>query len=174
VKVLNLPPAAYLRECLQYDPLTGLLSWNKRPLEHFSSEREWKRWNTRYAGTLALNDLSQPVRGYKKGNIDGVRYKAHRVIWKLVTGEEPGPEIDHRDRDESNNRWKNLREATRSQNCGNRVFAGDKGIGQRRGKWHVRVYKDKACHYIGGLSSKAEAISVRDAKAQELYGEFAA
>ena len=54
---------------------------------------------------------------YKKGG-----YMAHRIIWFLHTGEDPlEQEIDHIDRNPSNNKINNLRLATRSQNCINKT-----------------------------------------------------
>jgi hypothetical protein len=47
--------------------------------------------------------------GYKYVWFDGKNLIAHRVIWFLVTGEDPGElEVDHIDHDRSNNSWNNL------------------------------------------------------------------
>jgi len=34
----------YLREAFDYDPKTGVLTWRKRPREHFNTDRGWKIW----------------------------------------------------------------------------------------------------------------------------------
>ena len=51
--------------------------------------------------------------------IDGERFRLHRVVWKLITGEDPENMIDHKDRDPSNNSWLNLRISNDSLNQGN-------------------------------------------------------
>lgn len=60
-----LPDAAFLRECLSYDPLTGMLTWRKRPRHHFPSEPAHGTWNTRWAGRPAGFTHSS---GHKRGS----------------------------------------------------------------------------------------------------------
>ena len=48
-------------------------------------------------------------------------------LW--VTGEWPEAEIDHKNRDKSDNRWANLREARRPENIANSVVRADSKIG---------------------------------------------
>lgn len=52
--------------------------------------------------------------------IDGVRYLLHRVIWLYVTGKWPDHVIDHRDGDNKNNQWRNLRDVPQPVNMQNR------------------------------------------------------
>jgi hypothetical protein len=47
-------------------------------------------------------------------------YKAHRLAWLYVYGEEPKEDIDHIDGDTSNNRIENLREVAHSTNMKNK------------------------------------------------------
>src|SRR3990167_8194498 len=54
-------------------------------------------------------------RGHLGVLVDYERLYLHRVIWLIVIGEWPVADVDHRDGDPANNRWANLREATRSQ-----------------------------------------------------------
>jgi hypothetical protein len=68
-----------------------------------------------------------------------VIYKAHRVIWLWVTGEWPEHDIDHKDRDALNNRWKNFRLATPLVNASNRDLSRNNTSGTRG------VYWDKWC-----------------------------
>jgi hypothetical protein len=113
----KLPTAEYLRECLVYEPDTGTLTWKTRPLHHFKHAHAQAAWNGYFAGRKAGGiDRS---RGYFGVVIDRVRYMAHRVIWALQTGTWP-KQIDHKNRDCSDNRWENLREATHQQNKWNR------------------------------------------------------
>lgn len=107
---------------------------------------------------------------YKKGG-----YMAHRIIWFLHTGEDPlEQEIDHIDRNPSNNKINNLRLATRSQNCINKTtcsISGYRGV-YRSGKGN----RWKACildKHIGTFSTKEEAALAFDKAAKELYEGFA-
>jgi hypothetical protein len=52
--------------------------------------------------------------------VDNVRYRAHRLAWFYMTGRWPDPEVDHRNRKPTDNRWNNLREATSAINKQNR------------------------------------------------------
>lgn len=45
--------------------------------------------------------------------------RAHRLAWVLMTGKWPENDIDHINRDRADNRWCNLREATRAENLRN-------------------------------------------------------
>lgn len=57
--------------------------------------------------------------GYMQVSVDGRVYLHHRLIWLLVTGYWPTDDIDHINGQRSDNRWANLREATRKQNIQN-------------------------------------------------------
>lgn len=93
----------YLKSILHYDPETGILSWKV-------DRRRVKIGQI--AGYLCL--------GYVAIGIDGKLYKGHRLAWLYMTGEWPKDEIDHINRTKHDNRWVNLREATKEQNCDNR------------------------------------------------------
>lgn len=111
-----LPPQAFLAECFTYDPSTGVLMWRARPRSHFPFDRAWKMWNTQFANTIAG---AASERDYVRILLAGRRYIGSRIIWKLVTGEEPPPVVEHHDRNFRNNRWLNLRSATQQQNTWN-------------------------------------------------------
>ena len=46
--------------------------------------------------------------GYGRVKIDGKNYRTHLVIWLLVNGVYPDGELDHIDRDKTNNRIENI------------------------------------------------------------------
>lgn len=59
--------------------------------------------------------------GYYYVKIDGVKYKAHRLVWAIVNGEIPdGMSIDHIDRNTKNNALENLRIADCKLQAANR------------------------------------------------------
>ena len=72
------------------------------------------------AGTVVGSKSSS---GYLKVSLLGESYPIHRVIWKLVTCEEPGI-VDHINRDRSDNRWENLRSTNHKVNALNRECLG--------------------------------------------------
>ncbi len=110
----------------------------------------------------------------------GKHYAAHRIAWLLMTGEWPKADIDHRNKNRADNRWVNLREATRSQNLANQGprpnnTSGLKGVSwdAKNNKWVAQISKDGKARKIGRFQSKDEASAAYCAKAKELFGEFA-
>ena len=94
--------AEWLRAVLDYDPKTGLFHWR--------IDRGGRKARI---GALAG---SFDATGYIQIMIDGKNYKAHRLAWLYVTGNWPIGDIDHLNGERANNRWSNLREATKSIN----------------------------------------------------------
>ena len=78
------------------------------------------------AGDIAgsLNNL-----GYRETNINGTVYLVHRLIWLYKTGKFPDKTIDHKDCDRSNNKWENLREATREEQAANSLVRSESTTG---------------------------------------------
>lgn len=183
--IKRLPAQKYLQECFRYEPKTGRLFWKKRPRQHFTSDRTCKSVNTRCAGKEAFTAIVREYRRkhimfYKHGSIAGELYKAHRVIWKLVTGKEPPAIIDHEDRNGINNRRNNLRAASHGQNFVNRTSAWGtaKIIGIRRKphkfrQWNARIHVDKKCIDLGWFEKKSEAVAARRTAEKKFYGAFA-
>lgn len=95
--------------------------------------------------------------GYNQIWVDGRIYYWHRLVWFYMTGAWPREDIDHLNRDRSDNRWSNLREATRSQNLANRPMDkrnayGLKGVSfhKESGLWRARSRKNgkEKCAYF--------------------------
>lgn len=167
----TLPPAEKLREYLRYEPETGHLFWRVRAASHFASVRICNSWNTRYAEKRAFTSVTDS--GHLEGNIDARVYMAHRVIWKMVTGEEPPLLIDHEDRDPGNNRWKNFRVATKSQNNINSSLERGVFFDAARGRYMAHIKKDQRRRFLGRFDTHAEALAARKAAELDLFGEFA-
>src|ERR1017187_11030261 len=98
-----------LIEALDYSPITGQFTWLK----------ETKNGNVvrRRVGDIAGS--IDKVSGYSTIRLDKKLYQAHRLAVFFMTGEWPEQDPDHRDNVRENNRWANLRPATRSQNAAN-------------------------------------------------------
>ncbi|TIW41733.1 MAG: HNH endonuclease, partial [Mesorhizobium sp.] len=107
---ITYPSAEFLRSILRYDPETGEFWWRHR------ADRK-NPWNARYAGKPAGRFTKS---GYREITISRRLLQANRIAWIMVHGDiATDLDIDHEDGDPSNNRIKNLRPATRSQNMWN-------------------------------------------------------
>lgn len=173
--IRKLPPVEYLKECFLYEPLTGKLYWRERPQHHFSKVMFFIYWNKRWAGKEAF--YTSP-KGRVFGMLDGKYCAAHRVIWKLMTGKEPPTLIDHKDRNPTNNKWTNLRVATKSQNCVNRDIdprntSGYGGVHKHKNnnRWVAQLGARSQKRYLGIFDSPEKARAVWLAKAKKVYGE---
>src|SRR6185437_16179325 len=116
-----LPHRETLERLFSYDPETGILLW-----------RAWSG-GTAHAGTRA-GSLGPRHRVL---NVQGSHYLEHRIIWKLVTGNDPVAEIDHANGVGDDNRWSNLREASRTQNAHNLKTPSTNTSGFKGVHWHA-------------------------------------
>jgi len=112
----KLPSVEYLKECFIYDSESGLLTWKKRPLHHFKNSHGMNTFNSKYSGSVCK---SSHICGYITMSISSKKYLAHRVIWKLMTGDDANDFIDHIDGNKKNNSFSNLRLASKQQNAYN-------------------------------------------------------
>jgi hypothetical protein len=168
----TLPSQEFLRECFLYDPETGVLSWKVRPREHFTTNRAYGMWNTRYAGKPVCVEKS----GYLYVGLVGARFYAHRVIWKLMTGEEPPDDVDHSDRDRTNNRWSNLRKATRQQTAWNsnrtKNATGFRGVFKRGRRYGAQARINNGNVRLGYFDTPEEASAAYIEATIIMHGEF--
>ena len=124
MKHKELPDIEQLRNKYEYDAETGTL---------LNKSSRGKAKAGKPAGTL--NSQGRIEIQHK-----GVKYLAHRIVWMLNTGKDPGQmTVDHIDRNPLNNRINNLRLATREQQCHNRDM---RGIWQcnRTQKWRSQIH----------------------------------
>jgi hypothetical protein len=135
-----------LQQYLNYDHITGDLTWLYRP-----DNRNWSsRWANKIAGTLSNS-------GYRSIKILNTSYKAHRIAWKMYYGFDPiNYQIDHIDENKTNNCIKNLRLATNSFNV--QHSANSKGYEYKRGKYHVSIGVNGIGVHIGVYATPEEAI----------------
>lgn len=154
-----------LRELLTYDPATGYFQWRVTAS------------NRAPAGSMATN--VDTTTGYVRVNIDGRRYYAHRLAFLYMTGIRPPAEVDHINGDRSDNRFCNLRLATRSENERNKPVRRDSRVGARgveqltSGSFMVRVTVNGRRGCYGTFQRIEDAIARRNEVAQHLHGSFA-
>lgn len=157
LKLNPTPPVEQLLKKYTYDPETGVLTTNRTGL---------------------------PVRkhngkGYRSMRIDGIHYRAARIIWKMMTGREPAEIIDHINGNHSDDRWCNIREATYRQNaqncrCQRNSKSGLKGVSaDLKGRWNATIRIDGISTYLGKFSTAEEAHEAYKSAALKHFGEFA-
>jgi hypothetical protein len=181
--VKALPSQDELRTLLRYEPETGKLFWRERQAHQMKgidpTRREWaaRQFNSRYAGKEAFT--SSDKLGYRHGKINWLNYQAHRVIWKLVHGEDPQV-IDHINRDPSDNRIVNLRNCTIAENSRNysktNKASGYRGVCwvKRDKAWAARISNGRGGKVsLGNFKNEVDAARAYDAAARSLHGEFA-
>lgn len=143
--------AARLREMLNYDLETGIFTWLKRATPRIKIGD--------VAGTRSKTE------GYIHIQVDGSVYCAHRLAILYVTGEWPPHEVDHWNSVRDDNRWSNLRPATKRQNMQNKRRAGsNNGTGligayaaKATGHFVAKIQIDGIGHYLGTYDTALEA-----------------
>lgn len=156
---------ARLREVLHYDPDTGIFTWLIRTANR-----------NRVGGIAGTVD---PL-GYRRIIVDNEAGYGHRLAWLYMTGEWPVVLIDHRDLNNDNNRWDNLREATHGQNKGNvRRYSsntsGYKGVTlvKKSGRWHAQIAPKGKNINLGYYDCPVAAHLAYIVAADTHFGEFA-
>lgn len=160
------PSPELLRQLLEYDPKSGVLTWRARQGK-FSS-----RWNARFAGTVA--GTAHPD-GYIHVKVHNRSVLAHRIIWAMVY--DCWPEcIDHKNGRPSDNRLKNLRAVSRKINQRNQRrhssnTSGRTGVhwNRTRSLWVAQIKMAGRSIYLGGFEDKEAAVRAR-VRAEKKYG----
>jgi hypothetical protein len=130
-------------------------------------------------GSIAGTKMSTGYISIKLPN--GPSVLAHRLAWLWMTGEWPKEEIDHKNRDRLDNRWENLREATRSQQAqnGSKRSTNNSGVvgvsfDKSRGKWVARLTLNGVFIYQKRFGTFEEACVARKSAEERFFGEYAA
>lgn len=85
-------------------------------------------------GTVTRDDRKNSNGSYDKDGyliikVKTKQFKAHIIVWLLCNGEFPKCELDHINRDRTDNRIENLRESNRKQQIENREVIPNKETG---------------------------------------------
>jgi len=148
-----------LKELVHYDPETGI----------FTSKVKMRSKQPDSALGTPRPD------GYLNIGVDYGVYLAHRLAWFYMTGEWPARQIDHRNKKKSDNRFKNLREATNTQNHRNKPsynLSGLKGVSKSKNRWMARIKVNGTTIFLGRHASKERAHEAYCAAAAKYFGEF--
>lgn len=150
-----------LRAALHYDAVTGQFWWLVAR-------------GCRPAGAPA--GKTDPRTGYVYIGVYGETYLAHRLAWFWMFGEWPRDQIDHKNRDKSDNRWHNLRAATAVDNSQNVPARGKyKGVTWHKGakRWMAQIRAQNTSHYLGLFDTAIEAHQAYASAAKKFHGAFA-
>lgn len=130
-----------------YDPESGIITWKELPdMTH--------KKKTMAHGMPAFTTRER--KGYMNGRVMGVHLKAHRVAWLLHYGDWPHDQIDHINRNKSDNRISNLRVVSNHQNCRNQAkrkenTSGWNGVSFNKNlrKWHAKYRMFDVDYHVG-------------------------
>jgi len=131
-----------INERLSYDPDTGVFLYIKSGIGYSKFPIGTKAGCT-------------DARGYMLIRMKNRMYYMHRLAWFIVTGDWPKNEIDHINGVRSDNRFENLREATRygqsqNQGLGRRNKSGYMGVSWSKfGKWVAQISIDGKRYNLG-------------------------
>jgi hypothetical protein len=121
------------------------------------------RWNNTGKVAGYIND-----RGYRVIELSGKRFKAHRIAWTLFHGKPPVGEIDHINRQKSDNRIDNLRDTNTKGNMQNRGLqknntSGHRGVvwHKRDAQWRARIKVNNIQHHLGAFDKFEDAVTAR-------------
>jgi hypothetical protein len=134
----------YLKLRLHYEPKTGNWLWliGKRGIK---------------AGARA----GYIGRDYNIIGINTIDYSASNLAWLYMTGEWPPIEVDHINRIKHDDRWENLRLATRSLNCTNRLETKKsglpRGVCKSRNRYQAYICINGTGTFLGRFDTPKEA-----------------
>lgn len=168
-----LPSLEELQRLLSYDETTGILTWKTQP----ATSRSNICFNNKCAGKIAG---TVGKAGYLVVGIGKVYYLAHRLIWKMMTGEDPADQVDHEDTDRLNNRWRNLRGTSNGPNIQNSRIrkdnkSGIKGVhwDAHHKAWRAVITANKTSVRLGRFKRLEDAEAAVLAARMKLHGDFA-
>lgn len=157
-KVKTLPPLEILNFLFVYDSSTGVLSRRASTSTNALKDTEADHTHSTGYRVIYITD----------SNGVGKYFMAHRVVYKMATGEEPLRSIDHIDGNPANNKSDNLRLATpavndRSQKMHSHNTSGHTGVSwsKRYDKWEAYIKVKNKLYGLGRFATIEEAIAAR-------------
>lgn len=108
--------------------------------------------------------------GYVVSKSKGKQIQIHRIIMDFY---DKSKDIDHINHNKLDNRKRNLRIVTRSQNNMNRLNTKGYYFDKENNKWRAYIEKNGKRTYLGRFSTKDEAIKKRKEAEKQFFGVFA-
>lgn len=150
-----------LKDLLEYNPDTGIFT-NKTT-----------RLNTVSIGSIAGGLHTS---GYRYIRIDGEGFYEHKLVWLYTKGVLPTAYIDHINGIKTDNRFVNLRLATRQQNSYNRKDLPSstkyRGVSSKGIFFQACITEEGKYIYLGTYNSAEEASIMYERRAKLLHKEF--
>lgn len=153
-----------LKKLLHYDPETGLFFRISKG-RGISTKKPAGCTKTKESGKKYVSLI-----------VNGLCIKAHRLAWFYVTGSWPDKEIDHINGDGTDNRFINLRDVGRIENCRNQRRPKNNTSGicgvhfvKSRNKWQAVITINKYCEQLGYFDNIFDAACTRK-NAEIKYG----
>ena len=149
-----------IKSILNYEPSTGLFTWVAR------------------RGKVKANSIAGYVDkdGYVRIGVNYKQYFAHTLAWLYVYDSWPSLEIDHKNQIKNDNRIKNLRQVTRSENSQNKQLQKNNSSGFRGVDWHKTNQKWRAkikiknqLYHLGYFDSIEYAAKAYQAASEKLH-----
>jgi hypothetical protein len=152
-----------LREVLDYDQETGVFVWR------IAVSRNKAGATAGYTGP----------NGYVYIGIGGHQYLAHRLAWLFVYSEWPCKDIDHANRQKSDNRILNLRDVSVAGNAHNRGLhpankSGVKGVhfNTTHNQWCAQIKLNGKSIHLACSKHKSVVIAARKAAELKYFPEI--
>ena len=108
-------------------------------------------------------------------SIDGKRYLYYRILWIYHNGDIPdGYDIDHIDRNPSNDFIENLRAVTHRVNISNQLRDGKypKNIQPEGNKWRIHMTIEGKCLKFGSFNSVRDAVISANKLRKSVYKDY--
>lgn len=175
-------PVDLIRESMELDETSPtFLRWKVRPRHHFATERDWRWWNGRFSNKTAGMVAKIGDTAYYLVGIGGTRYRAHRLVWLLAHGYDPGVGfIDHKNGNGLENHPNNLRLATIVENNRNKAKQRNNSSGvpgvrwcKRDQKWQSLITVNRRDIHLGYFTSFDDAVAARKSAEEKHFGAFA-
>lgn len=133
---------------LRYEPSTGIFTWINK-----------------IGRRINIGDVAGSIdsRGRRIIVIFKKHYLAARLAWLYMTKDWPTTEVDHENRVCNDDKWKNLRLASRSQNTANKHYKRKtklglpQGVRKRGNRYSAECMVNKIPYKLGTFDTPSEA-----------------